>query len=119
MLLRILAIGVIYDEHFRFSRALLHFSIFLDVIAGMSENTTDTLFSFEPTPEYLSEKLKRPGKASTGVFSAEKAVRRTSQDKREGASAGATRARAESASIGRSKWDNAEETQVRVLCFGI
>ena len=53
------------------------------------------------------------------MFSAEKTVRRTSQDKREGVSASAARARAESASIGRSKWENAEETQVRVLRFDI
>jgi hypothetical protein len=79
--------------------------------SGISDNM---LFSFEPTPEYLSEKLKRPTKTSSGVYATEKIPRRTSQDKKEGP--GAARARAESASVGRSKWENAEETQVGDCC---
>ncbi len=75
------------------------------------------MFSFEPTTDYLSEKLKRPNKTSSGVFSAEKASRRVSAEKKEGP--GVARARAESASVGRSKWENAEETQVRGLYFDI
>ena len=74
------------------------------------------LFSFEPTPDYLSENLrevKRMHKSSSGVFSEAKTPRRSSQDKREGG--GAARARAESASIGRAKWENADETQASVV----
>ena len=72
------------------------------------------LFSFEPTPDYLSENLRevrRMHKSSSGVFSEAKTPRRSSQDKREGGGTGAARARAESASIGRAKWENADETQ--------
>jgi hypothetical protein len=47
------------------------------------------------------------------VFSADKG-RRGSEIKKE--LSGAARATAESANIGRSKWENAEETQVSDVC---
>ncbi len=72
-------------------------------------------FSFEPSPEYCSENLKRLHKSNSGVFSADKG-RRGSEIKKE--LSGAARATAESANIGRSKWENAEETQVSDVCDG-
>lgn len=71
-------------------------------------------FSFEPSPEYLSENIKKLRKSSGGAFVADKVTRRGSENKKE--SSAAARASAESASIGRSKWDNAEETQVCDAC---
>ena len=85
-------------------------------LPGISDNgVPDSLpFSFEPSPEYLSENIKKLRKSSGGAFVADKATRRGSENKKE--SSAAARARAESASIGRTKWDNAEETQVCDAC---
>jgi hypothetical protein len=67
-------------------------------------------FTFEPSPGYLSETLPGARRLSKASSAAHSTARRVSQDKSEDANI--AKLNAESSRVGRSKWENAEETQV-------